>query len=521
MRIFLFLIISLFFSLTAFSDTPAPGKVSITSGTLSCNAGTGTFQSNITNSSLPVTQSGTWNINNITGTVTLPTGAGTAANQSTIISSLANIDAGIPASLGQTTMSASMPVTIASNQSAVLTTGTLAATQQGTWSTGRTWTLLNTTDSVNIGNYPANQLVNVSSGTISAQQLGTWNIGSITTLPSIPAGSNAIGSVNVTNGTIYSNQLGTWNVGLNAGVNAIGSVNVTSGTVVVSSVATAANQTNGTEKVQIVDAAGNAIGPMVISAGTNLPIAIGATNYVASTNNSTTAQLASNATFTGTIETVFNQQSFSILITSDQNGTLTINNYIDSGGTRLAQTLTYQITAGVGFARSGVVNGNYFNITFKNTGASTTTTLRVDTAYGTIPSATQLNNGPVALNEVNGTAFNLGNTTPANSLPVTVASVVSANAPIYNVYSSTNITTSAYTQLVASTTLATTQLRIFDSSGQAMILATGASGSEVIQAYIPPGGDNFPLTIPAGTRVAYKALTGTANSGYLIINFLE
>jgi hypothetical protein len=49
----------------------------------------------------------------------LPTGAATAANQATEIASLASIDAGIPAALGQTLMAASMPVTIASNQTAV------------------------------------------------------------------------------------------------------------------------------------------------------------------------------------------------------------------------------------------------------------------------------------------------------------------------------------------------------------------------------------------------------------------
>lgn len=51
----------------------------------------------------------------------LPSGAATAANQATEIASLASIDAGIPAGLGQTTMAASMPVVLASNQSAVPT----------------------------------------------------------------------------------------------------------------------------------------------------------------------------------------------------------------------------------------------------------------------------------------------------------------------------------------------------------------------------------------------------------------
>ena len=88
------------------------------------------------------TQSGTWNITNVSGTVSLPTGASTAANQATMITSLSNIDAGTPAALGQTTMAASMPVVIASNQTAIPITdnagsitvdGTVAATQSGTW----------------------------------------------------------------------------------------------------------------------------------------------------------------------------------------------------------------------------------------------------------------------------------------------------------------------------------------------------------------------------------------------------
>lgn len=47
----------------------------------------------------------------------LPAGAATAAKQDTGNTSLASIDAGIPAALGQTTMAASMPVVVASDQS--------------------------------------------------------------------------------------------------------------------------------------------------------------------------------------------------------------------------------------------------------------------------------------------------------------------------------------------------------------------------------------------------------------------
>lgn len=51
----------------------------------------------------------------------LPSGAATSALQTTTNASLSSIDAGIPAALGQTTMSASMPVVLASDQSTINT----------------------------------------------------------------------------------------------------------------------------------------------------------------------------------------------------------------------------------------------------------------------------------------------------------------------------------------------------------------------------------------------------------------
>ena len=82
-------------------------------------------------------------------------------------------------SLGQTTMASSLPVVIASNQAAfpvtlasTTITGTVASTQSGAWTTGRTWTLASGTDSV------------------SAVQSGTWNIGNITGTVSLPTGAS-------------------------------------------------------------------------------------------------------------------------------------------------------------------------------------------------------------------------------------------------------------------------------------------------------------------------------------------
>jgi hypothetical protein len=96
----------------------------------------------------------------------------------------------------------------------------------------------------------------------------------------------------------------------------------------------------------------------------------------------------------------------------------------------------------------------------------------------------------------------------------------SANSPTRLDYSSTNVTTSAYVQLVASTSAATKRLQIFDSSGQTMILAVGGSGSEVDKFYIFPGGIDINYAIPAGSRISVKAVSGTASVGELSINFL-
>lgn len=90
---------------------------------------------------------------------------------------------------------------------------------------------------------------------------------------------------------------------------------------------------------------------------------------------------------------------------------------------------------------------------------------------------------------------------------------------IRNDYSSTNVTTAAYVQLVASTSAAINLLDVFDSSGETLVFATGAAASEVNQFFIYPGGNGrIELSIPAGTRLSVKAISATASVGELVIN---
>lgn len=140
-------------------------------------------------------------------------------------------------------------------------------------------------------------------------------------------------------------------------------------------------------------------------------------------------------------------------------------------------------------------------------------------------------NQSVNMNQVGGSAVTLGQKVMASSVPVTIASDQSAiptsatstgNTPLQfvrNVYSSTNVTTTAYVQLIASTSGAANVIEIFDSSGQTLVIAFGGSGLEVNQFIVFPGGNGrITCKVPASTRISIKALSATANSGEIDIN---
>jgi hypothetical protein len=123
----------------------------------------------------------------------------------------------------------------------------------------------------------------------------------------------------------------------------------------------------------------------------------------------------------------------------------------------------------------------------------------------------------------------LGQKTMAASMSVALASDQTAIpvsqtgkakvAQLFNDYSLTSVTAAAYVELTASTASAVNTIEIFDSSGQALILAVGAAASEVDQLYIFPGGNGkIELAIPASSRISIKAKTATASVGFIAIN---
>jgi hypothetical protein len=90
---------------------------------------------------------------------------------------------------------------------------------------------------------------------------------------------------------------------------------------------------------------------------------------------------------------------------------------------------------------------------------------------------------------------------------------------IRHVYSDTNVTTGAYVELDAVLSGDVKALEVFDSSGETMLFAYGAAGSEEDSFQIMPGGNGrIPFLMSKGVRLAVKAISGTASTGELTIN---
>lgn len=137
--------------------------------------------------------------------------------------------------------------------------------------------------------------------------------------------------------------------------------------------------------MSIYDGAGNSPDVLNYGSGYALEVAQAGVDYITSTLNSSTTQLASGASFIGTIESAFNQPNISLLLTSDQAITLTIQQFIDSGGTRALPSIVF--TSVTSISRSLTLNGNYVKIVAQNVDAGTTTTFNLNVAYGSIPNA--------------------------------------------------------------------------------------------------------------------------------------
>jgi hypothetical protein len=360
----------------------------------------------------------------------------------------------------------------------------------------------NAIGSVSVSNFPATQPV---SGTVTANQGGTWNITDVSGTVSLPTGAataanqtSVIGSTTggsaATNselvGGVYNSTLPTLTNGQQAAIQLD-----SSGRVILSPSGASSN-------VNLATVGGSAIALGQTTMSASLPVAIASNQSAITVAQATAANL--NATVTGTVGV-----SGNVTVTQATGSNLHVD--VDNTVAISAASLPLPTGAATSANQSTM-------ITDLGTIITNTTGLATSANQTNASQKTQIVDGSGNVIASTSNALNVNvNNSPATSIKGTAL----ANAPVYNAYSSTSITTGAYVQLVASTSNAINTVHIFDSSGQAMIFGIGASGSEVATLYVPPGGDTYTLTVPAGSRIAYKALTATAASGYLLMSFLE
>lgn len=219
------------------------------------------------------TQSGTWNINDITGTVSLPTGAATAANQLPNSHDVTVDNAGGAAAVNIQDGGNSITV-----DGTVNVSGTVAVTQSGTWNindisgtislpTGAATAANQLPDghNVTVDNAAGASAVNIQDGgnsitvdgTVAATQSGTWDINNISGTISLPTGA-ATSANQLPDGhnVTVDNASGAAAVNIQDGGNSI-TIDATS-LPLPTGAATAANQLPDGHNVTVDNAAGGA-----------------------------------------------------------------------------------------------------------------------------------------------------------------------------------------------------------------------------------------------------------------------
>jgi hypothetical protein len=101
--------------------------------------------------------------------------------------------------------------------------------------------------------------------------------------------------------------------------------------------------------------------------------------------------------------------------------------------------------------------------------------------------------------------------------------VDSSRVLIHN-YSSVNVTTSAYVELIAATGISIAHIAIEDTSGQILKLAIGPAGSEIDIAGFHittlTGSLILPYYIPAGTRLSIISVNANATTGFNVLSLI-
>lgn len=259
--------------------------------------------------------------------------------------------------------------------------------------------------------------------------------------------------------------------GLNNGGTLIGAIGDSSGRAITVGAGTAGTPVGGVLSVQ-----GVASGTAIPISAASLPLPTGA---------STSAKqpaLGTAGTASSDVITVQGIASMTpLLVTQSGSGTQQPTNVAQFGGSNV---VTGTGVSGAGIPRMTVSSDSSLSAT-------------------NFPATVDVNSGVVGASTI-------------REIPASHA--VASNILANNSYAATNVTTSAYVQLIASTTNALNIVCMSNSSGSIIKVATGAAASEVDRFYVPGGGSLcYPLNIAASTRISLEALDATASTGYFLL----
>ncbi len=302
------------------------------------------------------------------------------------------------------------------------------------------------------------------SWTVAATQSGTWNINNISGTITLPTGA-------ATESTL-STMSGKFNAGFGS---ALGSIR------------TSSQIGNGTGLADFN--AGNASAQTIRT--------VIATDQSAIPVSQSGSWTVTTSSFPTTADTNYGTPGASTIRSASMLGV---------GSTAVSNSNPVPISdAGGSITVDGTVSASNFPATVDtNTGAAGASTIRTVLSTRQEAAAT-----PLAVRISDGSSF----VTPAST-----GRTYSDSARLD--YSSSNVTTSAYVQVLASTAAAINAITVFNGCGESIYLATGGAGAEVVKSIVPPGGldGTISLAIAASTRIAIKGLSGSCTSGQFIIN---
>jgi hypothetical protein len=210
---------------------------------------------------------------------------------------------------------------------------------------------------------------------------------------------------------------------------------------------------------------------------------------------------------------------------ADGGGTLTVDGTVtvqDGGGTVTVDGTVAATQSGNWSSRTQDGSGNALSSTggalhVADGGGALTVDGAVTVSDG---SGSLTVDGTVATSNFPATADTNAGAAGASTIRTSPASRAYADS-VRNLYSSTNVTTGAWVQLIASTAAAINELSIWDSCGEVLELGTGAAAAEARVLLIPPGGIDAPLRIAASTRVSIRAVSGNCTLGQLVMTGLQ